>query len=119
MSFKLELESRTKQFSINLINFLKSFPFNGIDQIIAKQILRSGTSIGANYREANRAESKKDFIHNIGIVEKEAFEIQYWFELIKSTWKMNKEQSENFQTLYQESKEFTALFSTISRKSKT
>lgn len=116
--FKAKLESRTKDFSIALINFLKSFPYNFIDQIIAKQLLGSGTSIGANYREANRAESKKDFIHKIGIVEKEASETCYWMELIKATWKKDEQQNSTLKLLIQESNELIALFTTISRNSK-
>lgn len=116
--FKIQLETRTKEFSIALINFLKTFPFNGIDQVIAKQILRSATSIGANYREANRAESKKDFTHKIGIIEKEASETKYWLELIESTWHIKKNQTKTFQNLLKESTELLALYTTISRNSK-
>jgi four helix bundle protein len=52
-----------------------------VGDVLGYQLLKAGTSIGANYREANRAESKNDFIHKIGIVEKEAAETQYWLEL--------------------------------------
>jgi four helix bundle protein len=76
-----ELEIRTKQFSIEVVRFISSLPQNKITDVLGYQVLKSATSIGANYREANRAESRSDFIHKIGIVEKEAAETQYWLEL--------------------------------------
>ena len=118
LEFKKQLEARTKQFSVVLIKFLKSLKFNAIDSVILKQVLRSGTSIGANYREANRAESRKDFIHKIGIVEKEASETQYWMSLIEETWVLDAQQQQNFLWLQTESNELLALFITISRKTK-
>ncbi len=89
-----------------------------IDGVVAKQILRSATSIGANYREANRAGSKNDFTHKIGIVEKEASETMYWLEIIECTWKFNQEQQDGFIWLKNETSELLAIFSTVSRKSK-
>lgn len=67
-----------------------------VDGIIFKQVLRSATSIGANYREANRAGSKNDFIHKIGIVEKEASETVYWLEIMEFTWKFTQKQQDEF-----------------------
>jgi four helix bundle protein len=60
---KIELERQTKEFSLILIRFLESLPKNHLGEALGRQLLKSGTSIGANYREANRAESKADFIH--------------------------------------------------------
>jgi four helix bundle protein len=79
---KIELERRTKEFSLILIRFLESLPKNYLGETLGRQLLKSGTSIGANYREANRAESKADFIHKLAIVEKEASETLYWLELM-------------------------------------
>jgi four helix bundle protein len=79
---KAELEQRTKGFSLNLIRFLQSLPKNYLGEALGRQLLKSGTSIGANYWEANRAESKADFIHKLAIVEKEASETLYWLELL-------------------------------------
>ena len=79
---KAELEQRTKEFSLNLIRFLQSLPKNYLGEAMGRQLLKSGTSIGANYREANRAESKADFIHKLAIAEKEASETVYWLELM-------------------------------------
>ena len=116
--FKKILESRTKEYAVKVILFLKSFQCSMIDGVVAKQILRSATSIGANYREANRAGSKNDFTHKIGIVEKEASETMYWLEIIECTWKFNQEQQDGFIWLKNETSELLAIFSTVSRKSK-
>src|SRR5437588_9816060 len=78
---KLELERRTKQFAIKIIAFAVTLPIGRIGDVIIYQLVKAGTSVGANYREANRAESRNDFIHKIGIVEKEASETQYWLEI--------------------------------------
>jgi four helix bundle protein len=78
---KNELESRTKVFALNIIRFVSNLPKNKITDVLGYQLLKSGTSIGANYREARRAESPDDFIHKIAIVEKEANETKYWLEL--------------------------------------
>lgn len=74
---KDELEKRTKEFAIRIIQFVTALSKSKAADVMGYQLLKSGTSIGANYREANRAESKKDFIHKIGIVEKEASESEY------------------------------------------
>ena len=78
---KSDLEKRTKQFALRVIKFVASLPRNTVTSVMGYQLLKAGTSVGANYREANRAESRDDFIHKIGIVEKEASETQYWLEL--------------------------------------
>jgi four helix bundle protein len=78
---KAELEKRTKQFALRIIAFVATLPFGKIGDVIGYQLVKAGTSVGANYREANRAESRNDFIHKIGIVEKEASESQYWLEI--------------------------------------
>ena len=67
---KKELEQRTKEFALRIIILITSLPKNKIGDVIGYQILKSGTSIGANYREANRAESRADFVHKINIVKK-------------------------------------------------
>jgi four helix bundle protein len=78
---KVELEERTKRFALRVIQFVSSLAKNKVSDVLGYQLLRSGASIGANYREANRAQSRNDFIHKIAIVEKEAAETQYWLEL--------------------------------------
>ena len=112
---KAELEQRTKEFSLILIRFLQSLPKNYLGEALGRQLLKSGTSIGANYRETNRAESKADFIHKLAIVEKEASETVYWLELmLEAGIGANQEAIR----LMQEAKELLAIFSAAGRTSK-
>jgi four helix bundle protein len=67
---KVELERRTRQFALRVISFVATLPKGKVGDVIGYQFVKAGTSVGANYREANRAESRNDFIHKIGIVEK-------------------------------------------------
>ncbi len=80
--FSKKLESRTKQFAISIIRLSVSLPRTEEAKVIRNQITKSGTSIGANYREANRSRSKADFSNKIKICESEASETSYWIELI-------------------------------------
>lgn len=77
-----DLEDRTIKFSKNIVNLCKKIPFNIINKRLIDQLLRSGTSIGANYREANECDTKKDFKNKIRIAKKEARETIYWIELL-------------------------------------
>ena len=112
---KAELEQRTKGFSLNLIRFLQSLPKNYLGEAMGKQLLKSGTSIGANYREANRAESKADFIHKLAIVEKEASETLYWLELLLEAGIGANQEAIR---LMQESNELLDIFPAAGRTSK-
>ena len=76
-----QLELRTKGFALRIIKFVEVLPKNKASDVLGYQLLKSGTSIGANYREARRAESTDDFIHKMAVVEKEANETKYWMEL--------------------------------------
>jgi four helix bundle protein len=78
---KKELEARTKRFALKIIAFVATLPRNKVGDIVTFQLVKAGTSVGANYREANRAESRRDFIHKLAIVEKESSESQYWLEI--------------------------------------
>ncbi|MGD0338356.1 MAG: four helix bundle protein [Bacteroidota bacterium] len=78
-----ELKKRTKKFSLDIIRLVESLPNNKIGNILGKQLMRSATSVGANYRSACRARSKADFISKIQIVEEEADESMYWLEMIQ------------------------------------
>jgi four helix bundle protein len=78
---KFELEKRTKRFALKIIAFAATLPQSKAGGIVEYQLVKAGTSVGANYREANRAESRADFIHKIAIVEKESSESRYWLEL--------------------------------------
>jgi len=78
-----ELKKRTKKYAIEIIKLVQSLPKDRVADVIGKQLLRSGTSVGANYRSACRARSKADFISKMKIVEEEADESSYWLELIE------------------------------------
>jgi len=87
-----ELERRTKEFVLRIIRFVGALSKERTTQVLGTQLLKAGTSIGANYREANRAESRDDFVHKIGIVEKEAAETQYWLDLFEEARIGNEEE---------------------------
>jgi four helix bundle protein len=78
---KHELERRTKKFAVDVIGFVGNFERSAAARVIANQLLKSATSVGANYREANRSLSRREFTHKITLVEKEASETEYWLEL--------------------------------------
>lgn len=84
-NYKSNLEDRTLEFSKHLIVFCKNLPQNNINHNLINQLIRSGTSIGANYREANDCLGKKDFVNRLRIARKEAKETSYWLELIKDS----------------------------------
>ncbi len=75
-----DLEARTKRFSLEVIRYVSKLPRDRETDVLARQLLKSATSIGANYREANRGVSRADFANKIGIIQKEASETQYWIE---------------------------------------
>jgi len=79
---KRELENRTKRFAVAVFRFLNRLPSSIDSRVIGYQLGKSASSIGANYREANRCESRDDFVHKIGIVLKEASETEYWLEIL-------------------------------------
>lgn len=72
-------------FAVRIVNLYKYLIKNEREFVLSKQVLRSGTSIGANVRESRRAESTADFIHKLSVALKEADETQYWLELLKDT----------------------------------
>jgi four helix bundle protein len=90
-----ELKNRTKLFALSVIQLVRQIPFSELNFILAKQILRSATSTGANYRSALRGKSTADFIAKLSIAEEEADETCYWLELlIESNIYNNKEVEE-------------------------
>jgi len=112
-TFAKELEKRTKRFAIRIIRLSTKIPNTPEGRVVRYQMTKSGTSIGANYREANRARSKSDFKNRIAICESEASETQYWLEIIKEVkwipW-------ENLKPDHEECSELLAIFSSIGRK---
>jgi four helix bundle protein len=112
---KTELEGRTRDFGVRIVKLIRTFPKTVDGFEVGRQLLRSGTSVGANYREANRAESKNDFVHKVGIAEKEAAETMYWLETCAGA--MLGSPSEVL-ALSKEATELLAILTTIGRKAK-
>jgi four helix bundle protein len=77
-----ELKARTKRFALRVMTLVEALPNSVRGRVIANQIMRSATSVGANYRAACRARSRAEFISKIGVVEEEADETAFWLELI-------------------------------------
>jgi len=76
------MKARTKAFALRVIKLTESLPTTRAADVIGKQLLRSATSVGANYRASRRGKSRADFIHKLAIVEEEADESSYWLELL-------------------------------------
>ncbi|MDJ0810969.1 MAG: four helix bundle protein [Desulfobacterales bacterium] len=113
--FAHKLELRTRKFAVSIIRLSSRLPRTSEGQVIRNQITKAGTSIGANYREANRARSKADFRNRIKICEGEASETQYWLELIvELDWLPGSE----IKTELNECSELLAIFTSIGQKSK-
>ncbi len=77
-----EMKQRTKAFALRVIRLVQALPRNEVARTVGGQLLRSGTSVGANYRSACRAKSRPDFVHKLKIVEEECDESLYWMELL-------------------------------------
>ena len=110
--FAGKLEIRTKKFAVRIIRLSARLPNTPEAIVVRNQITKAGTSVGANYREANRARSKADFRNKIAICESEASETQYWLEVIRETkWlRWDKLKPE-----YEECSELLAIFTSIGR----
>lgn len=111
--FSKELERRTRKFAVQIIRLSVTLPSTPEARVVRNQLTKCGTSVGANYREANRSRSKADFKNKITICESEASETQYWLEvIIEVGWKSyNQVRSE-----YEECSELLAIFTSIGKK---
>ena len=105
-----DLEERTALFGEKIIDFVKILPRNEINRPLLGQIVRSATSIGANYMEANQGSSKKDFKNKITICKKEANETKHWLRMIV---KANEDKKELCRLLWKESHELVLIFAKI------
>lgn len=105
-----DLEERTALFGEDIIEFAKSLHRNEINRPLISQLIRAASSIGANYMEADGAESKKDFRHKIALVKKEAKETKHWVRMLA---KANPEKKEDLKILWKEAQELTLIFSSI------
>jgi len=110
-----ELLDRTKKFGLEIIRLVESFPKKKATDVIGRQILRSATSIGANYRSARRARSRADFISKLSIALEEADESMYWLELALESGLAN---AESVESLTKEANEFTAIFASSIKTAK-
>jgi len=106
-----DLEDRTKAFSKDVLCLVKTIKIQKINENIISQLLRSSTSVGANYCEANNAVSKNDFKNKIYISKKELQETKYWLELLSET---NPEKKEELRILWKENQELVLIFNKIS-----
>ena len=110
-----DLECRTKRFALSIIEFTSALPRRREVDVLARQLLRGATSIGANYREANRGVSCADFANKIGTVQKEAAETQYWIELLAES---GLDETDVGERLHKESSELLTIFTAIGKKLK-
>ncbi len=110
-----ELKKRTKQFGLRCIKVVEALPNTRTADVLGKQLLRSGTSVGANYRSACRAQSKPTFISKIAIAIEEADESQYWLEMLIEAGLMS---NKKLVDLMKESDEIVAILTASSKTAK-
>ncbi len=113
--FAKQLEKRTQEFAIAIIKLSTKLLNTPEGRVVRNQITKAGTSVGANYREANRARSKADFRNKIKICESEASETQYWLLIVIEMKWLSKEKVD---PLYKESGELLAIFTSIGKNTK-
>jgi four helix bundle protein len=111
--FSKLLEKRTRDFAVRIIKLSAALPNTPEGREIRRQITKSGTSVGANYREANRARSRADFKSKIKICQSETSETQYWLEVIGELQWLS---SERLKPEYDECGELLAIFTSIGKK---
>jgi len=112
---KYDLEERTAKFGENIVKFCRKIPRSPINDPLITQLVKAGTSIGANYSEADDAESREDFRHKIGICKKESREAKHFIRIIAVAIP---ELQEEARILWQEAKELNLIFNEIYRKVK-
>jgi four helix bundle protein len=101
-----DLKRRTRQFALSIIKFVETLPKDEVCRVVGRQLLKAGTSVGANYRAVCRAKSEADFIGKMGTVEEEADESGYWLELLLAAGKTNESE---LGPLLREANELTAI----------
>jgi len=100
------LKQRTRRFALDVINLVEALPRDRVSDVLGRQLLRSGTSVGANYRSATRARSDADFVAKLGLVEEEADESAYWTDLLEASGRLR---STAALPIMQEAGELTAI----------
>jgi four helix bundle protein len=112
-----DLKPRTKAFALRVIRMYSSLPkTETVAQVLGKQVLRAGTSVGANYREASRGRSKPEFISKIGDCLREIDETEYWLELLIESGIVS---AAKMSGLLDETRQLNAILTTIAKRSKT
>ena len=115
----MEIQDRTLKYAIRIAKFVRKISRDISLEVLAKQLLRSATSIGANMREADAASSRKDFINKVVISKKEAQETTYWLEVIKGAeFIHNEENIKELNCLLLECKEIVLVLAAIIRKAR-
>ena len=113
---KLKLKQRTKEFAGSVIRLYCALPLRRTEAaVVGKQMLRSGTSVAANYREASRARSNEEFVGKIGVCSQEADETQLWQELLRDDCKI---ESAEIDRVWREADELISIFVTMARNTK-
>lgn len=110
-----ELRERTKQFGLRIVRMFVALPKTEEARVLGKQVLRSGTSVGANYREAHRARSTAEFVSKLGDCLKELDETAYWLELLTESGIVP---APKLASLQDETNQLIAILTTIAKKSK-
>jgi four helix bundle protein len=110
--FAKQLEKRTREFALRIIQLSSMLPNTHEAKVVRTQMTKSGTSIGANYREPNRSRSKSDFQNKISICETEASETQYWMEVVREAKWLPRER---LKADYEEGSELLAIFTSIGK----
>lgn len=111
--FKKWLKARTRMFAVSVFKFVDQLPKTTSTQVITYQLAKSASSMGANYREATRAESAADFAHKISIVEKESDETIFWLEVLLDLHSASSPVRKELEVIYQEADELLRLFASI------
>jgi four helix bundle protein len=101
-----DLKQRTRKFALDVIRLMETLPNDDTSRILKRQLIDSGTSVGANYRSASRAKSAADFVSRMGWVEQEADESGYWLDLLVAAGKLKQSAAA---PLFQEAGELTAI----------
>jgi len=111
-----ELKTRTKRFGLNVIELVEQLPKGETSYVLRRQLLRSATSVGANYRSACRGRSRAEFIAKLGVVIEEADESAYWLEMLVDAGKLQQEQAEG---LIDEANQLVAIFTASSKTARS
>ncbi len=110
-----ELRNRTKRFAIRIVHVYRALPTAADAQVMGKQLLRSGTSVAANYRAATRARSRAEFVAKLGVVVEEADETVFWLEMLGETGAVK---AERLLDLESKARELTAIFTAAHQTAK-